>query len=71
MWFRRKVSNTINLRREVTISEAEDFASANELIYIEASAKTNINVKNAFMQLTEIIYKNATEGLIESRLGVS
>ena len=70
MWFER-VSNTINLRREVTKSEAEDFASANGLKYIETSAKANINVKNAFMELTQTIYNNATEGVIESRLGVS
>lgn len=55
------VGNKIDLPRKVSREEAEAFAKKNGYIYAEMSAKTGINVDNAFTQLAiEMIQK--TEG---------
>jgi len=41
--------------RKVSVQEGKDFATSNEMKFIEVSAKNNINVKEAFETLVEDI----------------
>jgi len=45
-------------KREVTETEAAQFAKDNNLPYFETSAKMNINIKEAFTTLAKEAYKN-------------
>ena len=46
-------------KRKVTFQEGKKFANKNEMLFIEASSKENINVEEAFYLLTEeMINKN-------------
>eukprot|EP00301_Raphidiophrys_heterophryoidea_P027846 c9850_g1_i1.p1 GENE.c9850_g1_i1~~c9850_g1_i1.p1 ORF type:complete len:205 (-),score=51.91 c9850_g1_i1:349-963(-) len=53
------VGNKLDLAsaRQVTEKEAMDFASSNELAYVEASARTGANVGHVFETLTKQIRK--------------
>ena len=49
-------------KRQVSYQEGKDFAAKNNLIFFEASAKDNINIKEAFELLTEeMINSNKNE----------
>jgi len=47
--------------REVSQADAEKFAEANGIFYMETSAKENINVKELFMELARRVPKEAPE----------
>ncbi|KAK6587896.1 Rab2 GTPase [Cryptosporidium xiaoi] len=66
------VGNKCDLdRREVTTEEGKEFARKNGLLFVEASAKTSYNVENAFMKVSEMIYKNILEGIYDLSTEVS
>jgi len=48
--------------RKVSYEEALAFAKCHEMPYVEASAKENINVEQAFFSLTQLLYKLVTSG---------
>ena len=54
------VGNRVDLEgeRQVSQSEAQDYAEAHGLLYIEASAKTGHNVENCFRILVEKVLTN-------------
>ena len=54
------VGNKIDLaeRREVSKEEAERFATSNNMIYIETSAKTAFCIENAIIELLKLIIHN-------------
>jgi len=54
----------IESQREVDYEEGKRFADMNELLFLEASAKTSENVEEAFIQAIEIIYDKYKKGLI-------
>lgn len=56
------VANKTDLsdQREVTTEEGKQFADENKLLFIETSAKNAFNVKNAFHESAEKIYKKKT-----------
>jgi small GTP-binding protein len=56
--------------REVTFLEASNFASENELIFLETSAKTGENVEEAFLKCAKtILAKIETGELDPERIG--
>lgn len=48
--------------REVSVEEAKSFAEQHELIYVETSARTGINVREAFALVTQEIYNRIKSG---------
>lgn len=52
------VGNKSDLERKVSYEEAFIFAENNGLLYIESSAKENINIDNIFIELTKKVYEN-------------
>lgn len=48
--------------REVSVEEAKTFAEQHELIYVETSARTGINVREAFALVTQEIYNRIKSG---------
>ena len=55
------IANKIDLgnKREVTKEEGEIFKTQNKIdLFMEASAKTGINVQNIFIQAAKILYMN-------------
>lgn len=48
--------------REVSVQEAKAFAEQNELIFVETSARTGINVREAFALVTQEIYNRIKSG---------
>ena len=65
------VGNKIDLNenRLVKFEEAREFAVNNDLIFIEASALTGINVEDSFTMLTASILKKIEEGKIDIAKG--
>ena len=60
------ISQNFNFsRREVQTAEGEKFARANEMLFIETSAKTGMNIEKTFIQLGEEIYSKVKEGIID------
>ena len=49
-------------RREVSIEEAKSFAEQNGLIFVETSAKTGVNVREAFSLVTQEVYNRILSG---------
>jgi Ras-related protein Rab-5C len=41
-------------KRKVQTEEAQQYAKENEIIYMETSAKTSLNVKNLFVEIGKI-----------------
>ncbi|KAA8499555.1 Ras-related protein Rab-2A [Porphyridium purpureum] len=52
-------------RREVPRENGEAFAKQHGLLFIETSAKDNINVDEAFMQTAGMIYEKVKEGTLD------
>ena len=61
------VGNKLDLEseRQVSTEEGEKFARDNGLIFVEASAKTALNVLEAFKKTAENIYTKIDEGTID------
>jgi len=51
-------------KRQVSEQEGRAFAEENKILFLEASAKTSINVEQAFLSTSQIIYKKYKEGLV-------
>jgi GTPase SAR1 family protein len=52
-------------RREVETEEGEKFARENDMLFIETSAKTGINIEKTFLMLGEEIYHKVKENIID------
>lgn len=61
------VANKTDLdsRRTVSIEEGQRFAKENNLLFVEASAKTSANVEEAFQSTAEAIYAKVKEGSLD------
>lgn len=57
--------NDLEHRRAVTTEEGKAFAEANNLLFLETSAKTAYNVEQAFLQNAESIYSKIQSGEID------
>lgn len=53
-------------RRAVTVEEGEEFARENGLIFLETSAKTSLNVDEAFIDTAKKIYEKVKEGTVDA-----
>ncbi len=51
-------------RRQVTISEAEEFAKENNLIFVECSAKTGFNIDKLFKLSSQVVMERIVNGEI-------
>ena len=52
-------------RREVPREQGEAFAKQHGLLFIETSAKDNLNVDEAFMETAKMIYEKVKEGALD------
>ncbi|KAH6756800.1 RAB GTPase-like protein B1C [Perilla frutescens var. hirtella] len=55
----------LHKKREVSSEEGEQFAKKNGLLFMEASAKTPLNVDEAFIQTASAIYNNIQCGVFD------
>ncbi|KAK4336677.1 hypothetical protein RND71_043979 [Anisodus tanguticus] len=55
----------LDAQRDVSYDEAKAFADENGLIFIEASAKTGVNVEEAFLKTAKKIYQNIQDGSLD------
>ena len=51
--------------RDVTTDEAQQFASSNDLLYIESSAKDGVNVAECFISISRLIYRGVVSNEIQ------
>lgn len=61
----------MEVRREVTKEEGEEFAREHGLMFMETSAKTVTKVEEAFMDTAREIYQKIQEGAIDINNEVS
>lgn len=52
-------------KRQVSTEEGQRFAEENDLIFMETSAKTRVNVEAAFVGTSQKIYENIDKGLYD------
>ncbi|KAM3130263.1 GTP-binding protein yptc4 [Paramecium bursaria] len=52
-------------KRQVSEQEGREFAQNNDLLFIETSAKTGLNVEEIFQQSAQIIYDKIQDGRID------
>ena len=57
--------------REISFEEGENFARKNEMLFVETSAKTGMNVEKTFTELGEEIYSKVKDGIIDLSNDVS
>lgn len=57
----------LSAEREVSTEEGEQFASKNNLLFFETSAKTGHNIGEAFMQSATVINENIKNGFYDLR----
>jgi Ras-related protein Rab-2A len=50
--------------RAVSVEEGQNFADQHGLLFIETSAKTSVNVEEAFVRTAQIIYDKYKKGII-------
>lgn len=55
----------LDSQRDVTREEAQKFADDNNLIFLEASAKTGENVEDAFLETAKKIFQNIQDGSLD------
>ncbi|KAM8964664.1 ras-related protein Rab-2A [Sarcophilus harrisii] len=55
----------LDIRREVSKEEGEAFAQEHGLIFMETSAKTAVNVEDAFISTARGIYEKIQEGIFD------
>lgn len=53
-------------RRAVSTEEGQEFARENGLIFLETSAKTSLNVDDAFMKTAKEIYEKVQQGSLDA-----
>jgi Ras-related protein Rab-2A len=53
-------------RRAVSVEEGEEFARENGLIFLETSAKTSLNVDEAFIDTAKKIYDKVKQGTVDA-----
>lgn len=58
-------------KRKVQTEEAQQYAQENEIIFLETSAKTSLNVRNLFVEIGESCGLCFVEGFCVSNCGVS
>lgn len=54
----------LNEERTVTTEEGQQFAEQHNLLFLETSAKTAINVEEAFVKTSKLIYEKYQKGII-------
>lgn len=57
----------LSQRRAVSFEEGEDFAREHGLLFLETSAKTSLNVDEAFLETATKIYDKVKQGTIDAR----
>lgn len=57
----------LSQRRAVSLEEGEDFAREHGLLFLETSAKTSLNVDEAFLETATKIYDKVKQGTIDAR----
>lgn len=55
----------LETKREVSKEEGEAFAKKHDLFFMETSAKTAVNVENAFLETARTIFQNTEKGGLE------
>ena len=55
-------STILSYRREVSFDEGQTFAKKNNVMFFETSAKTALNVEEAFLTTAQIISENIERG---------
>ncbi|KEG08477.1 ras-related protein rab-2a [Trypanosoma grayi] len=55
----------LEAKRQVSREEGETFAKANNLVFMETSAKTAQNVDDAFLKTAMMIYDNVQNGIVD------
>ena len=59
---KRDIAEAAKGNREVSEDEARAFAASNKMSFVETSAKTGLNVEDAFAVLTQAIYDKIESG---------
>eukprot|EP00997_Jenningsia_sp_PLL12_P008077 NODE_4799_length_626_cov_130.383016_g4006_i1.p1 GENE.NODE_4799_length_626_cov_130.383016_g4006_i1~~NODE_4799_length_626_cov_130.383016_g4006_i1.p1 ORF type:complete len:96 (-),score=22.20 NODE_4799_length_626_cov_130.383016_g4006_i1:71-358(-) len=61
------VGNKVDMeaQREVSFEEASRFADENGLMFAESSAKTGLNVEEAFLQTAKSIFDKIQNGVLD------
>ena len=54
-------------KRVVSYDEGLDFATKNEILFLECSAKSSYNVDNIFIKSSELIIKKIDQGVIDGQ----
>lgn len=52
----------------ISREEAEDYAKKNGLLYVEASAKSNINVQESFLEPARAILQKVKDKVIDPKI---
>ena len=60
----------LNDERSVSIEEVKNYCKTKEIFYFETSAKNNINLKEVFDKIVELIFKEKTDDEIISEFGL-